>query len=271
MSGSFRGQYVVVTGGARGIGRLMAEGIAAEGGHPILIDLDAAGLDAAAEAFAVRGRPCTARVCNVADREAVRATCARVLEECGRVDVLINNAGVVSGRFLLDIPDEAIERSFAVNALAPFWTTRALLPSMIARGTGHIVTIASAAGLVGTAKQTDYAASKHAAVGFDEALRCELALLGHRGIRTTVVCPFYIATGMFEGVRGSFWLPVLEPEAATRRILAAIRRGRRRVHLPHRVALVHLGRLLPTSWFDFAMRRLGVARSMDAFAGRPGA
>jgi all-trans-retinol dehydrogenase (NAD+) len=185
------------------------------------------------------------------------------------VDVLINNAGVVSGSPLLEIPDEQIERTMAVNALSLFWTTKAFLPAMIEQQRGHVVTIASAAGLVGTARQTDYAASKHAAVGFDEALRCELRHLGHRRILTTVVCPFYISTGMFEGVKsGSFLLPILSPEDATDRIVAAIEKGRRRLFMPSTVPLTYLLRLFPTAVFDWWMRVLGVARSMDEFKGR---
>ena len=265
---SFRNRTVLITGAARGLGLLLAEGIAAEGGRPVLVDLDAAELKAVGERFAARGQRVASFACDVTSRQEVAATCARAQEECGPIDVLVNNAGVVSGRFLLELTDEQIERTLAVNTLALFWLTRALLPSMLERGRGHIVTIASAAGIVGTAKQTDYAASKHAAVGFDEALRCELSVLGRRDIRTTVICPFYISTGMFDGVRGSWLLPVMQPEAAARAILKAIRRERRRVYLPPTVALVHLGRFLPAAWFDWIMRRLGVSRSMDAFRGR---
>jgi all-trans-retinol dehydrogenase (NAD+) len=265
----FRGKNVLITGAASGIGRLMAEKIAAQQAHVVLWDLSEDDLQAVGQELGRRGQRCSTYVCDVSDREAVYATAARVLEDCGPLDVLINNAGIVSGSPLLEIPDEAIERTFRVNALALFWTTRAFLPAMIERRSGHIVTIASAAGLVGTTCLTDYCASKHAAVGFDDALRLELRHLG-QDIRTTVVCPFYIATGMFEGVKSrvSWLLPILDPDSVTAKIVRAIRKQRRRVFLPPVIASIYFARLFPTWLFDALMRALGVTRSMDEFKGR---
>jgi len=250
----------------------MATKIAAEGAHAVLWDIDAAALEELAEKLGERGQPCSTHVCDVSDREAIRAAAERVLKELGGVDILINNAGVVSGKPLLEISDEAIERTFAVNTLALFWTTRAFLPAMIEQQRGHIVTIASAAGIAGSANLTDYCASKHAAVGFDEALRVELRHLGHP-VRTTVVCPYYVGTGMFEGIRSpSVLLPILNPEAVAERILRAIRKNRTRLFLPWVLPSSYLFRLFPTSLFDAVMRALGVSHSMDEFTGRtPGA
>ena len=154
----------------------------------------------------------------------------------GDVDVLVNNAGIVSGRPLLELPDERIERTFAVNTLALFWTTKAFLPAMKARGSGHIVTVASAAGLIGTARETDYAASKFAAVGFNEALRQELRRSAP-GVQTTVVCPFYVDTGMFKGVKTRFplLLPVLKEQDVADRVLKAIQHDQPLVQMPFMV------------------------------------
>ena len=128
---------------------------------------------------------------------------------------------------------------------------------------------AVSAGLIGAPGMTDYAASKHAAVGFDDALRAELRHLGHPEIRTTVVCPYFISTGMFEGASSATpLLPILTPEYAIRRIVRAIRRKRRRLLLPRSVILVYLMRLLPTPIFDWIVRALGITRSMDGFTGR---
>ena len=167
----YRGKRVLVTGGARGLGKLMAEQIAALGGRIVLWDLDADTLAHTKSEFEARGRSCSTYVCDVSSPSAVKEAAERVLSEQGSVDILINNAGVISGKLLLELSEQEILRTFNVNTLALFWTTRAFLPSMIEQGTGHIVTIASAAGLTATVRQTDYAASKHAAVGFDEALR----------------------------------------------------------------------------------------------------
>jgi all-trans-retinol dehydrogenase (NAD+) len=264
-----RDQHVLVTGAASGLGRLMAERFAAHGARLILWDLNAPALAAVAAALSPAGRVLGTHVCNVADRAAVRREAEAVLARHGHVDVLVNNAGVVSGKPLLEIADEDIERTFAVNALALFWTTRAFLPSMIGRGRGHVVTIASAGGLVGTARLTDYCASKFAAVGFDESLRLELARLG-APVRTTVVCPFYVSTGMFAGVRTRFprLLPILQPGYVADHIVDAVRRDRRRLVLPRFVHAVFLARVLPVPAFDALMRFFGIARSMDEFTGR---
>jgi all-trans-retinol dehydrogenase (NAD+) len=266
----FAGRTVLVTGAASGIGRLLADRVAAEGARVVLWDVDVVALDRARAELAAAGHAVAAYACNVRDRAAVAAVAARTLVEQGAVDVLVNNAGVVSGKTLLDASDDDILRTFDVNTLALFWTTRAFLPAMIERGRGHVVTIASAAGIVGTSRLVDYCASKHAAVGFDESLRLELRRLGSP-VKTTVVCPFYISTGMFAGVRTRFplLLPILTPEYAVDRIVEAIRRDRPRLVMPRFVYATWLARLLPVGAFDAIMELLGVNRSMDEFVGRP--
>jgi all-trans-retinol dehydrogenase (NAD+) len=266
---ALRGRNVLVTGAASGIGRLMAEKMAADGARLVLWDVDRARLEDTRAAFAARGWEVAAYACDLTDRSAIAATAGRVLAERGPVDVLVNNAGVVSGKTLLAASDTDIQRTFDVNTLALFWTTRAFLPAMMERDRGHVVTIASAAGIVGTSRLTDYCASKHAAVGFDESLRLELRRLGSH-VRTTVVCPFYISTGMFTGVKTRFplVLPILEPEYAAERIVRAIRKGRRRVVLPRFVYATWLARVLPLPVFDAIMEFFGVNKSMDEFTGR---
>lgn len=261
----------MITGAASGLGRLMALRLAEEGADLILWDVDRAGLEAVREEVAGRGGRVAVYACDLTDRAAIQATARRVLDEHGPVHTLINNAGIVSGKPLLDIPDEAIDRTFAVNTLALFWMTRAFLPGMIEQGGGHVVTIASAGGLVGTARMTDYCASKAAAVAFDESLRLECKRLG-LPIHTTVVCPFYIDTGMFAGVRTRFprLLPILEPAYVVGRILRAIRKKKRRLILPRFVYVVFPSRLLPVDAFDRVLSFFGINHSMDEFTGRGG-
>ncbi len=262
------GRRVLITGAASGLGLLLARKLAAGGAHVILWDVNAAGLEAARRDLEAAGRSVESDVCDLSSREAIEAAAARALAR-GPVDVLVNNAGVVTGKNLLDATPREIELTFDVNVLALFWTTRAFLPTMLARDSGHIVTIASAAGIVGISKMTDYCASKHAAVGFDESLRLELRRLGSR-VTTTVVCPFYVNTGMFTGVRTRFpvILPILDPELVTDRMVDAIRRNRRRLILPGVVRTTWLGRMLPIAAFDAIMEFLGINHSMDQFTGR---
>jgi all-trans-retinol dehydrogenase (NAD+) len=265
-------RIVVITGAASGIGRLLAIELVRRGGRLVLWDLSEERLTpVVAELESLRPGSATGYACDVTDRAAVYRTAARVVAEVGDPDVVVNNAGIVSGARLLDIPDEKIEATFAVNALALFWVTKAFLPAMIARDRGHVVTVASAAGLVGVARQTDYSASKHAAVGFDESLRAELRRASP-GVRTTVVCPYYIDTGMFEGVRTKvpLLLPVLKPEKVAHRIATAIEADRRQVILPPLVRLLPALRILPAGAFDRIMDLFGINVSMDDFAGRHG-
>ena len=264
-------KHVLVTGGASGIGRLIVLGCARVGASVTIWDLDAEGGDRVAlEAAEAGASSAHAFACDVSDREQVYARADDTRAAAGDVDVLVNNAGIVSGRPLLELPDERIERTFAVNTLALFWTTKAFLPTMKTRGSGHVVTVASAAGLIGTARETDYAASKFAAVGFNESLRQELRRSAP-GVRTTVVCPFYIDTGMFQGVKTRFplLLPVLKEQQVADRVLKAIRRNTQQVQMPWMVQTLPMMRLLPVWAFDELADFFGLNNAMDAFTGRP--
>jgi len=265
----FRDAHVLITGAACGLGRLMALDAASKKARLSLLDRDAKGLEALCQEIRAKGGDAQGFVVDLCDRASTQVTCAEVLASRGGVDVLINNAGIVSGKTLLECSDEAIERTFQVNALALFWTVRAFLPGMMAAGKGHIVTVASAAGLAGTSRLVDYCSSKSAAVGFDESLRMELKRLGSP-VRTTVVCPFYIDTGMFEGVKTRFsWLlPILKPDYVVRRIMKAIEGNRARLIMPRFVLTVPVVRVFPPFIFDAVLGFFGVNRSMDEFVGR---
>jgi all-trans-retinol dehydrogenase (NAD+) len=260
------GSRVLVTGAASGLGRRLALGSARRRASLVLWDLNREGLEKVATEVEALGSRTQYDVVDVSKREAVYEAARRV---SGPVDVLVNNAGVVSGKSLLEIPDEKIERSFAVNTLALFWTVKAFLPGMIERRRGHLVTIASAAGLIGVPKLTDYGASKWAAVGFDESLRMELRKLSP-AIRTTVVCPYYLRTGLFEGAKSRFpaLLPILGEETAAERILRAVERDKKKLVMPAMVHTIPWVRLLPVSWFDAIAEFMGINASMDDFVGR---
>jgi all-trans-retinol dehydrogenase (NAD+) len=261
------GARVLVTGGGSGLGRRMAIGAAGRGATPIVWDRSAERAHAVRDEIRAHGLTAEAHVVDVTDRSAVREAAAAT----GAVDVLVNNAGVVSGRPLLETSDEAIERTIAVNVLSLYWVTRAFLPGMVERRRGTVVTVASAAGLVGVARQTDYAASKWAAVGFTESLRAELRQAG-AGVRTLAVCPYYIDTGMFEGVRTRFplLLPILREGDVARRVLDAVEAGRQQLVMPPLVRVLPVLRMLPVPVFDAVLDVFGINRGMEHFTGRPG-
>ena len=260
------GRHALVTGGASGIGRLMARQLAARGARLTIWDINRDALDRVVAELGgeARGMPC-----DVSDREQVYARAAEVNAAGGPVDILINNAGIVSGADFLELPDAKIEATFDINVLALFWTCKAFLPAMIERNRGHLVTIASASGLIGVARLADYSASKWAAVGFDESLRAELRRRAP-GVITTVVCPFYIDTGMFRGVRSRFpfLLPILKEDDVANRVVRAIETNRRRLMMPWLTHFVPLLRVLPVGLFDWSADFLGVNTSMQEFVGR---
>jgi all-trans-retinol dehydrogenase (NAD+) len=254
------GARVLVTGGGSGLGRQLALQAARRGARVVIWDRDA---DAAAETVRVAGGAASSHRVDVTDSDAVATTA----EATGPVDVLVNCAGVVTGKPLLKASEADIRRTYEVNTLAQYWTVRAFLPGMLERGSGSIVCIASAAGLVGVARQTDYAGSKWAAIGFTESLRAELR---GTGVRTLVVAPYYIDTGMFAGVRTRFplLLPILREADVAARILAAVERGRQQLILPPLARTVPALRVLPTRAFDAVVDFFGINATMDSFVGR---
>jgi all-trans-retinol dehydrogenase (NAD+) len=264
------GKNVIITGGARGIGRQMALKIARLGGRVIVYDVAAEALEAVVDEITAADGEVHGYVCDVSDRREVYRIADEVKARVGPVDIVVNNAGIISGRRLLEIPDERIEAVFGVNVLALFWVTKSFLPEMIERNSGHIVTMASAAGLLGVDRQTDYSASKHAAIGFAESLRAELKRAGHTGIKTAIVEPFYVDTGLVKGVSSRFprLLPILEQEAVAARVVQAVMQDQQEVRIPSMLRLVPVLRVLPVSLFDRLAGFLGVHESMDSFVGR---
>ncbi|AZA08161.1 SDR family oxidoreductase [Corynebacterium pseudopelargi] len=261
-----RGQRVLITGGASGIGRLMALECAQRNAAKVEIwDLSEEGARAVVDEIESLGVAASYQVVDVTDQQAVEAAA----EHVGDIDILINNAGIVSGEDFLENPQENVDRTFAVNVRSLYLTTRAFLPGMIRQNSGTIVTIASAAGLTGVAKQTDYSPSKFAAVGFAESLRVEMKERGHR-VNSLVVCPFYINTGMFEGAKSKapWLLPVLEQEEVAVHVIDAIEAGRHQLVLPWTARVAYVGRLLPVRAYDAIAKLIGTSSSMDEFVGR---
>ena len=262
---------VLITGGASGIGRQMAQAFAAAGSTVVIWDLNLEGAQQVAKDLAATsGTEHHAYRVDVTDKDLVRQTADAVRAEVGDVDVLVNNAGIISGSApLTEASEEQIELTFAVNTLSLFWVTKAFLPAMIERDAGHVVTIASASGLVGVSRLVAYASSKHAAVGFDESLRMELAELSP-GVRTTVANPYYIDTGMFDGVASkvSWLLPILQEADVAKQVVKAVADNRPRVNMPFAINTLSPLRILPVRAFDGLMNLLGVNDTMKTFTGR---
>lgn len=265
----FAGKNVVITGAASGLGKMFAEQAAKKGAHVLLWDYNPEALKQVSHEFAQKNYSHRTYVVDVTDKQVVYDTAQRAKQDVGHVDILVNNAGIVSGKSLLEASDDDIERTFDVNTLSLFWTTRAFLPEMLERNQGHIVTVASAAGITGVSKLVDYSSSKFAAFGFDDSLRLELRRQGSK-VQTTSVCPYYIDTGMFDGVKTKFplILPILKPEYVVGRMIKAVEKNQKRIVMPKTVYAVFAARLLPVNTYDAVMDFLGVNKTMDEFKGR---
>lgn len=265
-----RGARILVTGAASGLGALMATELAIRGAAEIILwDRDLEGMQRLAGRLELLRTNAQFHQVDLTDPDEVTAAGERTLAESGGIDICINSAGVVTGRSFDQLTEEQIQMTFEVNALALYRTTRVVLPGMLARDRGVIVTIASAAGLTGVARQTDYSASKFAAVGFTESLRAELRKQ-HSAVRTLLVCPYFSSTGMFAGVttKVPLLLPILDPNRLATRIVDALEAGRQRLIVPRFANTVQLVRALPPSVADRIIDAFGINQTMDGFTGR---
>lgn len=262
---ALNGSRVLITGGASGLGRQMAVQSAAKGAHVVIWDMHLVNAKKVVSEIQKAGGSAEAHLVDVTDRLAVNALALKV----GAVDVLFNNAGVVSGDWFLDLNPDSIERTYRVNVLSLYWMTQAFLPAMVQSGRGCVVTISSASGMLGVAKLTDYAASKFAAFGFMESLRSELRMK-RSSVNTLTVCPHYIGTGMFDGVQTKFpWLlPILDEAKVAAKILRSVEKGKAMLVMPKFVHVIPVVRVLPIRAFDRITDFFGVNRTMDNFRGR---
>ena len=262
-----RGKLVLVTGGGSGIGRIMTRLLLERGARVVIWDVSRANLDATQAALAGRGELHAYRV-DVSSAEEIAARAAEVTAAHGTVDVLINNAGVVVGKYFHEHTTADITRTIDVNATAPLLVAAEFLPGMLSQNAGHVCNVASSGGLLGNPRMSVYAASKWSLIGWSESLRLEMKQLD-KNIGVTTVMPYYINTGMFDGVKSR--LPILDPEAASRTIVRAIEANRRMVTMPGYVyRLTRIGQaLMSVDAFDwFAGKVMGVYKTMEGWTGR---
>ncbi|HEX6229210.1 MAG TPA: glucose 1-dehydrogenase [Solirubrobacterales bacterium] len=200
-SGKLEGKVALVTGAGSGIGRASAELFAAEGAEVVVVDVDAATAKETANAIDAAGGTAIAVPTDVADSDAVEAMAATALERFGRVDVLINNAGVLDDyEPAAETSDETWNRVLGVNLNGAFFASRALIPQMLELGGGAIVNVSSTAGLNGGNGGAAYTTSKHALIGFTRQLCFDYA---RKGIRCNAICPGAVETGMTKEIFSS--------------------------------------------------------------------
>ncbi|CAL8343385.1 unnamed protein product [Merluccius merluccius] len=265
------GEVVLITGSGGGIGRLMALEFADLGAVLVLWDINQEGLKETARQVKERGGPRVhCYLCDCSDKAEVYSVADQVKREVGDVSILVNNAGIVTGKKFMDAPDTLIEKTMEVNTMAHFWTYKAFLPAMIANNHGHLVSIASSAGLIGVNGLADYCGSKFAAVGFAESISLELLATGKDGIKTTIVCPYFINTGMFDGCQTKWprMLPILDPHYVAKKIIGAVLTDQVFLLMPKSMYLIAgLKNILPTKQGVLLGHYLGAFNVMDHFRG----
>src|SRR5215510_1146450 len=214
----------IVTGGGRGIGRATALELARLGATIVVAEFDAANGQRTADEVAKLGRPSLAISTDVTRRADLDALVRRTQERFGRIDVLVNNAGIYRAAATLDVTEEHWDAIMNINAKAVFFASQAVLPTMVAQKRGVIISLASMAGKIGSRANLPYNASKAAVISMTKSLALAHAA---EGIRVNCVCPGFVETDMWISVaREQGALLNQSPEEFTRRRLHQIPLGR---------------------------------------------
>ncbi len=269
----FADRVAVITGAGSGIGRALALDLARRGARLELTDIDAAGVAATADACLAVGAKARHHVLDVADRAAVDAHATQVMAAHGRVDLVVNNAGVSMTGPVLALTLDEIEWIMGVNFWGVVHGTKAFLPHLVANRGAHLVNISSIFGMIAVPGQAAYNASKFAVRGFTEALRQEM-LSARTGVSVSCVHPGGIKTNIARGGRfaagvdGAATADVFDriarttPEVAAATILRGVERDRARIFIgPDAFALDGMQRLLG-SGYQAIVRRAAALRTM---------
>uniref|UniRef100_A0A7E4ZXI5 Estradiol 17-beta-dehydrogenase 11 n=1 Tax=Panagrellus redivivus TaxID=6233 RepID=A0A7E4ZXI5_PANRE len=268
---SVKNKIVLITGAGGGLGRLLAVGFGKRGARLVCWDVNEKHNEETVEILKKNGVDAFGYTVDISKRQNIYKAADRVKAEVGDVDVLINNAGIVSGKRLFENSDDLMELTMAVNTTSLFFTAKAFLPAMLTRNSGHVVTVASMAGKFGTAGLVDYCASKFGAIGFNDSLRAEMVGL-KKNIHVTTICPYYINTGMFDGVSTQCpnVLPIMEPSFVVSRTIEAILTNQQELYLPRFCYFIHsLVGFLPYRATQAIATFMGVNNTMENFIGKP--
>lgn len=264
---NFQNKTVLITGGASGIGRIMGRKVLERGGKLVIWDISVQNISDTLQELEPKGEVKAWKV-DISDYQQISSAATEVKRAFGEINVLINNAGIIVGKYFHEHTTAEIARTMDINANAPMYVTQQFLTEMINRGEGYICNIASAAGLMANPKMAVYVASKWALTGWSDSLRVEMEEL-KTGVGVTTVMPYYISTGMFDGVKSSI-IPILKPENAAEKIIRGIEKGKVFVKMPLIVRFVRFAQaLLPVRVFDLVVGRgLGIYKTMADFSGR---
>jgi all-trans-retinol dehydrogenase (NAD+) len=260
---------ILITGAASGIGRRFAEKISGIAETTLILwDRNPDILDEMKTANVTESRIFTAGI-DIADPDRILTEAEKLLKQNLLPDIIINSAGVVTGKLFHEHSVAEIDQTIRINTTGSMLVTQAFLKKMIDRGSGHIVNLASASGYTGIPKLSVYASSKWAVLGWSESLRIEMEML-NTGISVTAVIPSYIDTGMFAGVKAPLLVPILKTEDIVDRMIKGIARQKKEIKAPLMIHFVPLLKAtLPSKVFDWLSGNVtGAYHSMDSFTGR---
>jgi NAD(P)-dependent dehydrogenase (short-subunit alcohol dehydrogenase family) len=244
------GRVAVITGGARGIGLATAAALVAQGARVAIGDLDEDLTKRAAKAL---GGEALGLHLDVTDHAGFTAFLDEVEHELGPIDVLINNAGIMSLAMLDEESDQSTARQVAINLTAVIHGTREAMVRMKPRGSGHVVNIASVAGKLGAAGAATYCASKHGVVGLCEAAHAELC---GTGVEISCVMPTIVTTELAAGLQRTGLSSQLTPEDVAAAIVNVLRFPRLEVFVPRRLGTLNRAlRVLPRRVGEWLLRR----------------
>ncbi len=266
-----KSRCILITGGASGIGKLLASECLKKKAYKVILwDINEQLLEETKTEFAHKGWDIDTHVVDIASLDDIKAAAALVKERHTTVDILFNNAGIVVGKPFEQHTHRDIQKTIGINVSGVMHTALEFLPDMLDQCDGHIVNLASAAGLISNPNMSVYAASKWAVIGWSDSLRLEMEN-NDTGVHVTTVMPSYIDTGMFDGVKPPMFTPLLKPQYIVDKIIEAVENNEIILQEPMMVKSVPvLKGILPRRMFDFvAGKMFGVHTSMEQFKGRP--
>lgn len=254
---------VLITGGSGGLGRLLI--MAFRDNNTTVVSLDIKNPQPQEQIQGVYYFEC-----DVSKRGQVLNIYGTIKQEIGDVTVLINNAGITTGKSLLDTSWEEIDKIIQVNLLSSFYTIKCILPDMLKNKRGYIITIGSVLGYMSPAKLSVYGASKSGLVALHESLTYELGSPSWNltGIKTLLVCPGQLQTSMFSSIStpSKLFAPELDPEYVASAVVDAIILGKRgEIKLPFYGKLVPIARALPWQVVELIRAISGIDKSMETF------
>lgn len=263
---ALQGKIALITGGASGIGKIMARLLLERKVKVIIWDINQSKIDETIAEFSAKGDIYGFKV-DVSNLSQIQETAKAVKQQIGTVDVLINNAGIVVGKYFHEHSTVDIQKTMEINANAPMFVTLEFLNDMLTQNSGHICNIASSGGIISNPKMSVYAASKWSVIGWSDSLRIEMNQLNKK-VNVTTIMPYYINTGMFDGVKSK--IPILEPEAAALTIVKAIEQNKKMLTIPGYIyRFTRFGQaVMSINLFDwFAGSVLGIYKTMEHFTG----